>query len=212
MNPVYYDDTLTVLDMDWRTSLHRDSFAPSRHLADRRRSLQPGCLSQLLKGYEGDSLNKLVGRLFKQSGYDVDKTERGIVLLDNMQNLGEAEPDSMRGQIFKEILGKSESQGRCHPDWSGFHGDGILELIDGTEIKVRKPKILDNGDKDRVTRPNPSFNSNEGELVTIKTGHIFFICFGVNDQDIDNLMQQTKPVKVSLDSGLSPSSSKGKNS
>ena len=78
----------------------------------RRRSLQPGTtLARLFDG--GETLDKIVGRLFKQSGYNVDKTERGIVFLDNMHHLNNLDLgeflDEEKGSqmLIKEITGEN---------------------------------------------------------------------------------------------------------
>lgn len=60
----------------------------------------------------------MVTKLFKQSGYDVDKTEKAIIFLDGMGALGEMalngnqdecddqDPEEARREILQEIMGK----------------------------------------------------------------------------------------------------------
>ena len=82
-----------------------------RHNEKRRSSLPlppRGLMGQLLEGVTGETLESGVNRLFKQCEYQIDKAERGIVLLDSMDSLGQhgslnQEESSL---LTKEIFGE----------------------------------------------------------------------------------------------------------
>ena len=87
--------------------------------------------------------------MYKQCDYNRCKTERGLLLLDAMDNLGSGAglgtvDDSEKEELLREVL----------------------ELIEGTKFEV--------------------VNGRTNETVTIDTANMFFICFGVNNDNLAN--------------------------
>ncbi len=111
----------------------------------------------------GETVQEMVQKLFKQSGYDKERAERSMVFLDGLDHPGASTVDYGQDakQVGKEILKE------------------IMELINGTKFEVTKPKNLDADGKDKKVKE-------EVEKVTLQTGHMFFICFGVKGGDLED--------------------------
>ena len=176
-----------------------------------------GSLAQLLSGYVGETIRDMVPKLLKKADYDIDLAERGIVFLDNMDRVGLNSDRGHVPAAVKDALAEI-FQVRLHlpapylinrysspiPHWQStlrllsrcnktkFH---LLKIIDGTEVTApgRPPPPLISD----LSR-SPSMESGidvaslpdcEDNPVTIHTSHLFFICFGVNDEVCDSNLE-----------------------
>lgn len=71
-------------------------------------------------GYVGDDVESLVGRLYAASGNDVEKTQRGIIFLDEVDKI------SRRGEsasITRDVSGEGVQQ-------------ALLKLVEGTKCRI----------------------------------------------------------------------------
>lgn len=110
----------------------------------------------------------MISRLYRKAEFDLAKAQRGIVLLDGMDRIGEnaimTSLDPKKQQTVKKLIYRD-----------------ISKIIEGTKIDVSRAKFLG-----ETTEAGPS--SNEGQPVdhddageVFDTSMLFFVCFGVSE-------------------------------
>jgi len=176
---LFYSQAIMTAEMGRRPSLHG-----SENWRD------------LVKAARGETVAELMQRLYKDSGYEVARAERAIVFLDNVAGAAGKVADYGDDQraLCTEVLNE------------------IRDVIDGTKVEVKGPKYLSDDFKRRARSDDNGKNANVdsgfetdvGELeddhrqseedmdvVTLDTSHMFFICFGVNE-DGENLWAEER--------------------
>ena len=71
-------------------------------------------------GYVGDDVDSLILRLYQNSGYDIEKTQKGIVFLDEIDKISRK---SESATISRDVSGEGVQQ-------------ALLKLVEGTKIKI----------------------------------------------------------------------------
>jgi len=71
-------------------------------------------------GYVGDDVDSLILRLYQNSGYDIEKTQRGIIFLDEIDKISRK---SESATISRDVSGEGVQQ-------------ALLKLVEGTKIKI----------------------------------------------------------------------------
>lgn len=71
-------------------------------------------------GYVGDDVESLIGRLFTASGNDIERTQRGIVFLDEVDKIARKSEGST---VSRDVSGEGVQQ-------------ALLKLVEGTRCKV----------------------------------------------------------------------------
>ena len=71
-------------------------------------------------GYVGDDVESLISRLYAASGYDVNKTQRGIVFLDEVDKISRR---SESASITRDVSGEGVQQ-------------ALLKLVEGTKCRI----------------------------------------------------------------------------
>lgn len=117
-------------------------------------------------GYVGEDIESLLTRLLQNADYNVEKTERGIVFIDEIDKIARKGGDNP--SITRDVSGEGVQQ-------------GLLKLLEGAIVNV-PPK---GGRK----HPNQEF-------VAIDTKNILFICCGAFEgiERIINKRMNTKSV------------------
>jgi ATP-dependent Clp protease ATP-binding subunit ClpX len=71
-------------------------------------------------GYVGDDVDSLILRLYQNSGYDIEKAQKGIVFLDEIDKISRK---SESATISRDVSGEGVQQ-------------ALLKLVEGTKIKI----------------------------------------------------------------------------
>ena len=71
-------------------------------------------------GYVGDDVESLIGRLFAAAGSDIDKTQRGIVFVDEIDKISRK---SESASITRDVSGEGVQQ-------------ALLKLVEGTKCRI----------------------------------------------------------------------------
>ena len=71
-------------------------------------------------GYVGDDVDTLITRLYQNAGNDVDRTQRGIVFLDEIDKISRKSESST---VSRDVSGEGVQQ-------------ALLKLVEGTKIKI----------------------------------------------------------------------------
>ncbi|KNG48735.1 atp-dependent clp protease atp-binding subunit clpx [Stemphylium lycopersici] len=125
------------------------------------------CTTFTQAGYIGDDVESCVARLFSAANYDIDATEHGIIVLDEIDKIAGA-----KISYGKDVGGEGVQQ-------------ALLKIIEGTTVQVQaKPEKSANrpgglhgtGRMDTPQPPGPG--ANKGEVYNIRTDNILFICTG----------------------------------
>jgi ATP-dependent Clp protease ATP-binding subunit ClpX len=85
-------------------------------------------------GYVGDDIENIISRLFQDSNYDIDKTQRGIVYIDEIDKITKK---TSQGSSPKDISGEGVQQ-------------GLLKIIEGTIASIPTTPGKKNGTGDYV--------------------------------------------------------------
>ena len=133
------------------------------------------CTTFTQAGYIGDDVEQCVSRLFSAAGHDIDATEHGIIVLDEIDKIASA-----KMSYGKDVGGEGVQQ-------------AMLKIIEGTTVQVRaKPeKSAAKGPTNHSGYPsgNPLDNprsplsggapgGGKDEVFNIRTDNILFICTG----------------------------------
>ncbi|XP_059097314.1 ATP-dependent Clp protease ATP-binding subunit ClpX-like isoform X2 [Tigriopus californicus] len=132
-----------------------------------------GWLAKLLRGYTGETVDGIVGKLFKKAEYDIERAQRGIIFLDAMDKIGHgAHDDDEDGEWHRQNIMKE-----------------LMELIEGKTIHLTRRAIqappVESGATGPSVCPLSSTETNvreEKEKFQINSANLFFICFGVEDE------------------------------
>jgi len=76
------------------------------------------CFTQA--GYVGEDVESILSRLYQESGYDVEKTEKGIVFIDEIDKIAKK---GANPSITKDVSGEGVQQ-------------ALLKLLEGSKVKV----------------------------------------------------------------------------
>ncbi|KAJ4369772.1 ATP-binding protein [Neocucurbitaria cava] len=127
------------------------------------------CTTFTQAGYIGDDVEQCVSRLFSASNYDIEATEQGIIVLDEIDKIAGA-----KISYGKDVGGEGVQQ-------------ALLKIIEGTTVQVQaKPERSagkPGGAPGRGSPHDGSQNStmpggSKGEVFNIRTDNILFICTG----------------------------------
>lgn len=127
-------------------------------------------------GYIGEDADVCVQRLLAAANYDVEKAERGIICLDEIDKIATA-----RVSHGKDVSGEGVQQ-------------SLLKIIEGTTLQIQAKQERGSGGSGRggsnqgypTNSPLSSGNmgqqnsggSQKGEVYNVKTDNILFICAG----------------------------------
>lgn len=127
------------------------------------------CTTFTQAGYIGDDVEQCVARLFSSSNYDIEATEHGIIVLDEIDKIAGA-----KIAYGKDVGGEGVQQ-------------ALLKIIEGTTVQVQaKPERSAGRPGGASGRNNPVDGSQsptmpaggKGEVFNIRTDNILFICTG----------------------------------
>ena len=99
-------------------------------------------------GYVGDDVDSVIARLYHASGNDVERTQRGIVFLDEIDKIARKSESST---VSRDVSGEGVQQ-------------ALLKLIEGTKCKV--------------PNTNTRKAASNSETIDIDTANILFIAGG----------------------------------
>lgn len=125
------------------------------------------CTTFTQAGYIGDDVEQCVARLFSAANYDLEATEHGIIVLDEIDKIAGA-----KISYGKDVGGEGVQQ-------------ALLKIIEGTTVQVQaKPErsanrpgnVSGRGPMDTSSGPQPG--PGKGEVFNIRTDNILFICTG----------------------------------
>jgi ATP-dependent Clp protease ATP-binding subunit ClpX len=106
-------------------------------------------------GYVGDDVETLIGKLLSNAGGNVEKCQRGIIFLDEIDKIARKSENS---SITRDVSGEGVQQ-------------ALLKVVEGTVCRVPMPG---------ASRKNP-----QAEMVEVDTSNILFIAggafVGIND-------------------------------
>ncbi|WQJ53590.1 MAG: hypothetical protein [Wendovervirus sonii] len=71
-------------------------------------------------GYVGEDVESIISRLYQESGYDIEKTERGIVFIDEIDKIAKK---GANPSITKDVSGEGVQQ-------------ALLKLLEGSKVKI----------------------------------------------------------------------------
>lgn len=71
-------------------------------------------------GYVGDDVDSVISRLYQQSGNDVERTQRGIIFLDEIDKIARKGESST---VSRDVSGEGVQQ-------------ALLKLVEGTKVKI----------------------------------------------------------------------------
>ncbi|CDR44687.1 CYFA0S15e01486g1_1 [Cyberlindnera fabianii] len=115
------------------------------------------CTQLTQAGYIGEDVELCIERLLVNSEYDVERAEKGIVVLDEIDKLSKP----LMGNGVKDVSGEGVQQ-------------ALLKLIEGTTVQVQVKKPV-NKDKDAQ---NNNTTSKKNEMYHIDTSNILFVLMG----------------------------------
>ncbi len=115
------------------------------------------CTQLTQAGYIGEDVELCIERLLINSNYDVEKAEKGIVVLDEVDKL--SKPSMANGT--KDVAGEGVQQ-------------ALLKLIEGTTVQVQVKKPVN---KDKDTQNNNTV-AKRNETYHIDTSNILFVLMG----------------------------------
>ncbi|RYN17493.1 hypothetical protein AA0115_g11815 [Alternaria tenuissima] len=120
------------------------------------------CTTFTQAGYIGDDVESCVARLFSAANYDIDATEHGIIVLDEIDKIA-----GSKMSYGKDVGGEGVQQ-------------ALLKIIEGTTVQVQaKPEKSANKPGGMPGGPQPPGpGGNKGEVFNIRTDNILFICTG----------------------------------
>ena len=125
------------------------------------------CTTFTQAGYIGDDVEQCVARLFSASNYDIEATEQGIIVLDEIDKIAGA-----KISYGKDVGGEGVQQ-------------ALLKIIEGTTVQIQaKPERSAGGPGGASGRSNPldgpqsPVMGGKGEVFNIRTDNILFICTG----------------------------------
>lgn len=133
------------------------------------------CTTFTQAGYIGDDVEQCVSRLFSAADHDIEATEHGIIVLDEIDKIASA-----KMSYGKDVGGEGVQQ-------------ALLKIIEGTTVQVRaKPeKSAAKGpgstsgyppgnslDNSRSPLSSGSSGGGKDEVFNIRTDNILFICTG----------------------------------
>ncbi|CAO2648453.1 Nn.00g077200.m01.CDS01 [Neocucurbitaria sp. VM-36] len=127
------------------------------------------CTTFTQAGYIGDDVEQCVARLFSASNYDIEATEQGIIVLDEIDKIAGA-----KISYGKDVGGEGVQQ-------------ALLKIIEGTTVQVQaKPERSAGKPGGASGRGGPLDGSQnptmpggaKGEVFNIRTDNILFICTG----------------------------------
>lgn len=132
------------------------------------------CTTFTQAGYIGDDVEQCVSRLFSAAGHDIEATEHGIIVLDEIDKIASA-----KMSYGKDVGGEGVQQ-------------ALLKIIEGTTVQVRaKPeKSAAKGpsssgypsgnplDSPRSPLSGGAPGGGKDEVFNIRTDNILFICTG----------------------------------
>ena len=102
-------------------------------------------------GYVGEDVELCISRLLQNAEYDVEKAQRGIVFIDEIDKIAKRSDAASPNQ--RDVSGEGVQQ-------------GLLRILEGTQVTVKNTS--GSGGKRGVN--NESF--------TVDTSNILFICSG----------------------------------
>jgi ATP-dependent Clp protease ATP-binding subunit ClpX len=126
------------------------------------------CTTFTQAGYIGDDVESCVARLFSAANYDIEATEHGVIVLDEIDKIA-----GSKLAYGKDVGGEGVQQ-------------ALLKIIEGTTVQVQA-KLERSANRPGATsgRPGvdglpipPSSGGNKGEVFNIRTDNILFICTG----------------------------------
>jgi ATP-dependent Clp protease ATP-binding subunit ClpX len=97
------------------------------------------CTKLTQAGYVGDDVESVIGTLLGNANNDVEKCQRGIVFLDEVDKIA-----SMKGANHRDVAGKGVQQ-------------GLLKIIEGTVVSVLREKSDRHGGTIEVDTTNILF-------------------------------------------------------
>ncbi|XP_052796715.1 ATP-dependent Clp protease ATP-binding subunit ClpX-like [Mya arenaria] len=126
------------------------------------------CTSMTSAGYVGDDVESVIAKLLQNAGGNVDKCEKGIIFLDEIDKISRK---SSAGSIFasnKDIGGEGVQQ-------------AMLKMLEGTVVKIAEKKN------------KPSYSSES--QTDVDTSNILFIAAGAFN-GLEKVVKKRKNVKV----------------
>jgi ATP-dependent Clp protease ATP-binding subunit ClpX len=126
------------------------------------------CTTFTQAGYIGDDVESCIARLFSAANHDIEATERGIIVLDEIDKIA-----ASKLSHGKDVGGEGVQQ-------------ALLKIIEGTTVQVQaKPERSASRPGGTSGRPGmdgppvaPGSGGNKGEVYNIRTDNILFICTG----------------------------------
>lgn len=115
------------------------------------------CTQLTQAGYIGDSVEVCIERLLVNADYDVSKTERGIIVLDEIDKL--AKPAANIGT--KDVSGEGVQQ-------------ALLKIIEGHDVEVTVKRPVKQGNDIK----NNQITAKKDETFVIDTSNILFMTMG----------------------------------
>ena len=131
------------------------------------------CTTFTQAGYIGDDVEQCVSRLFSAAGHDIEATEHGIIVLDEIDKIASA-----KMSYGKDVGGEGVQQ-------------ALLKIIEGTTVQVRAKPEKSAGkspsnhggypsgtDSPRSPLSGGAPGGGKDEVFNIRTDNILFICTG----------------------------------
>ncbi|KAF1363939.1 ATP-dependent Clp protease ATP-binding subunit clpX [Lizonia empirigonia] len=133
------------------------------------------CTTFTQAGYIGDDVEQCVSRLFSTAGHDIEATEHGIIVLDEIDKIASAKMSYGKDvggegvqQALLKIIEGTTVQVRAKPEKSGARGPGSTSgYPSGNPL-----------DSQRSPLSNSSPSGGKDEVFNIRTDNILFICTG----------------------------------